>query len=207
MIQIVDVSQRSKNKYLILTDNEIAFVVYKGDLSKYNLEKGREFSEEELETFVTDVILPRGKRRSLYLLGAREYSCKGMRDKLQQDGYPEFCINEIIEFLKCNRYIDDERYAKAFLRTYSRNQSVGQLKNTLRRKGISEECIEMSLEDLAASGDLPSQEELVRQMLRKKKYTKNNTDRREYERIFSYLLRKGFSSELIRRCMRNDCVE
>lgn len=207
MIQIIDVSERSKNKYLILTDNEIAFVVYKGDLSKYNLRKGREFSQEELDAFVSEVILPRGKRRSLYLLGAREYSCKGMRDKLRQDGYPDFCINEIMEFLKCNRYIDDERYAKAFIRTYSGNQSVSRLKNNLRQKGISEECIESSLEDLASSGDLPSQEALVRQMLRKKNYKGYNTDRKEYERIFSYLLRKGFSSELIRRCMREDSVE
>ncbi len=207
MIQIIDVSERSKNKYLILTDDEIAFVVYKGDLSKYNLKKGREFSEEELDSFIDEVILPRGKRRSLYLLGAREYSCKGMRDKLRQDGYPESCINEIIQYLKCNRYIDDERYTKAFIRTYSQQQSAGQLKMNLRKKGVSEECIETAFEELVSSGDLPSQEELIHQMLRKKKYTGNNEDRKEYEKVFTYLLRKGFSAEMIKKCMRDDCTE
>lgn len=203
MMQIVEVTQFNRNKVWIRTDNEIAFVMYKGDLSKYNLYVEQKLSEEAFHIICNDCLLPRAKRRGLFLLEKREYSVYLMQQKLLKDGYPEPVVMSALDYLCRCSYLDDERYTKAFLRTYSFGKSMNRMQMQLRQNGISEECIRLAVAELEANEDLVNERDVIYKLLRKRHYMSSDSTREEREKQIRYLLNKGFSYDIIKDCIEN----
>lgn len=204
MIEILEIVPLNKNKCQIHTDNGVAFVVYKGDLPKNDFFCGAMIAKNKMEMFFSEVLLPRAKMRGMYLLQAREYTVFSLYTKLLQDGYPKVVADQAINYFETNHYVDDSRYTKAFLRTYSKNKSINEMKKILRQKGVSQECILSSLNDVEADGDLECEADVIKRYLQKKKYNSREATLQERNKIFSYLMNKGFSYDNVKSCMENE---
>lgn len=125
---------------------------------------------------------------ALRLLNRKDYTEKEIRDKLLKKSQNGEEINEVIEYLKEKRFIDDIRYAQNYLyfrlkRGYGKRRVVHELLN----KGIGEDLIEsvMTSEDESA-------EEVFLKKLTLLKGKKNKR-----KRLFDFMYRRGFDSDKI----------
>lgn len=146
------------------------------------------------------------KERAVYIITNYSRTEKQLRDKLRQSKkYSDDVIDETIKFLKKHKYIDDIEYAKRYIELYKDKYSEKILKTKLYEKGVDKKIIQKALEECDIMLDSV---ELIKKLLLKKcpdYYERNTTmDIKEKQKIFAFLMRKGFSYEDIQDVMRND---
>ncbi|MFR7992092.1 MAG: regulatory protein RecX [Lachnospiraceae bacterium] len=85
-------------------------------------------------------LVRRARERALYLLAAMPRTEQQLREKLQTSraGYPDDVINEVLEYVKERRYVDDAAYARDYLRARASKKSRRMIFLELQRKGISQ---------------------------------------------------------------------
>lgn len=201
---VTDIVEVTKSRSKVFIDGSFAFVLYKGELRKYRIEKEAEISETVYDELMKKILPKRAKLRSMNLLQSREYTEKQMRDKLKQGGYPERVIDEALSYVKSYRYIDDNRYTASYIEYHVEHKSRQRILQDLMRKGISKECIEKEWDRLEQLGMKENEEKMIFDILEKKHYIEKEADIKERRRMFAFLLRRGFSAEKIRKVMQMD---
>ena len=186
----------TKTKYKVFLDERFAFVLYKGELSRYHIEEGAEITREVYEKIRTEVILKRAKLRALHLLNAMGRTEEQLREKLKQGHYPEDIVEKAIDYVKSFGYIDDSAYARNFVESRKGKKSKKEIYALLCQKGLKSEEIEAAFEECYEKEDTKA---AIESILRKKKYDSETADRVETQKILGYLTRKGFPYEDIRQ--------
>ncbi|MCR5038092.1 MAG: RecX family transcriptional regulator [Bacteroidales bacterium] len=126
----------------------------------------------------------------------QERCVKDVRDKLKAFDLPQEEKQEILDYLLDNRFVNDERYAKSFVRGKI-NQSgwgVNKIRFHLMQKGIDKDIIEEALEQ--------TDEEVYRQRLieilkTKAKTIKADSDFEKKRKLAAYAMQKGFEGALV----------
>lgn len=198
---VTDIVEVTKLRSKVFIDGSFAFVLYKGELRKYSLQTDQEIADEVYEELMTVILPKRAKLRSMKLLQNKEYTEKQLRDKLKQGGYPEKVIEEAVSYVKSYRYIDDDRYAASYIEYHIETKSKQRIIQDLQRKGIARECIERQWNRLELLGIEGNEEEMIRTLLEKKHYSCEYADIKEQRRMYAFLLRRGFTGDLIRKVM------
>ena len=65
---VTKVEAVTKTKYKVYIDGQFAFILYKGELSRFHIAEDQELSQEIYEKIRTEVILKRAKLRAMHLL-------------------------------------------------------------------------------------------------------------------------------------------
>lgn len=199
---VTDVIEVTKAKSRVFLDGEFAFVLYKGELRLYKIRKGEEIAQETVDE-VLHVLLPkRAKKRSLMLLQKKDYTEEELRRKLLDGEYPQETVEEAVSYVKSFHYIDDDKYCRAYINCYSSKWSRQQITTKLMIKGIGKDRINRIFEELYQEGELQdAEEELIRDILRKKHYDSHTADAKMRQKMYQHLAYKGFSSEKIRKTL------
>lgn len=197
---VTEINEISKARYRISLDNEIAFVLYKGDLRLYNIKINSNITEETYNSILNDVLCKRAKLRTMNLLKVKDYTEKQIREKLKQGYYPLKAIDAAIKFLKEYHYLDDERFCDTYIRYHIDSSSKIQMQQKLQVKGISKELFNVVFD---SQNQDPTQNELtqIKKILKKKNYDPVKSDSKEKSKIIQSLYRKGYSFELIKKEM------
>ena len=116
---IIDIIPITKQKYKITTDEQLAFVLYKGELSHYQLEVEGEIADSVWEE-IKLLLHKRAKLRAMHLLTKMDYTEMELRQKLLQGGYMDSAVVSAIDYVKSYHYIDDERYVKKYMQQPSK---------------------------------------------------------------------------------------
>lgn len=201
---VTDIVELTKSRSKVFIDDSFAFVLYKGELRRYSLEQDKEITAEVYEEIMTTILPKRAKMRSMKLLQNKEYTEKQLKDKLQQGGYPEEVIEEAVSYVKSYRYIDDDRYAATYMEYHIDNKSRQCIVQELLKRGISRECVDRQWNNLELLGVKGDEEEMIRTILEKKHYFEKRADLKEQRRIYAFLMRRGFSGDLIRKIMNTE---
>lgn len=131
---------------------------------------------------------------ALFLLEYAGRTEQELRRKLAEREYSPEEIEETVAFLLEYHYLDDEAYARSYIRTRSLRKSSRRLRAELEQKGISRDVIEASIQENPVD-----EEAQIRAFLTKKGYCpETREDAGQYRRIIAALSRKGFSYEKIR---------
>jgi len=110
--------------------------------------------------------------------------------------------HRVLGRLKENKYLDDERYARQFVRQRAeiRKQGSFRIARELRARGVPDRHIEAALAERAAESDEGA---TVRARLaRRLKTLRGPLDERRTASLYNSLLRAGFAAETIRRELR-----
>lgn len=199
---VTDIIEVTKAKSRVFLDGEFAFVLYKGELRLYKLRKNEEVSDKIVEEILHTLLPKRAKKRSLMLLQKKDYTEMELRRKLQECEYPQSAVDEAIDYVKSFRYIDDERYCRAYINCYSSKWSKQQITTKLMAKGIDKRLTHTVYDELLQDGELNcNEEELIRDILRKKHYDPNVSDAKKRQKLYQHLLYKGFSMEQIKHVL------
>lgn len=200
-MQIISVTPLDKRRSKVLTDEDFAFVLYRGELMTYGIEEGAELAPEVYREILEKVLFKRAKERTLYLLKSRDRTELEIRRKLQEGLYPREAVDYAVEFLKRYKFVDDENYGRNYIRVNAERKSRRQLAFELRSKGLDREKIEVLLKECQVSED----RQIVK-FLQKKGYEKETALPRERARLAAALVRKGFSCDAVYRVM-GECDE
>ena len=199
-MKVTGIEPCSKTKYKISLDGKFAFVLYKGELSRFHIREGEELSEETQQKIYSDVLLKRAKLRALHLLSDMDRTENALREKLRLGLYPQEIIDAAVEYVRSFGYLNDARYAENFVRSRQGMKSRREIRAQLLQKGVPSELIDDAFE---ACGEEGGEADAIRRLLEKKRFDPVCADEREIQRLYGYLARKGFSYETVRQVIQN----
>lgn len=188
----------TKQKYQIEIDGQPAFVLYKGELSRYHIREGQDIAEEVYQEITGQVLVKRAKLRAMHLLQKMDRTESDLYNKLVKSGYPISAVETAIAYVKSYGYINDREYARCYVENQKERKGSRRLAAELYQKGISQEIISQVLE----CTDFSDTKETIRLLVEKKKRGKGELDEKEVRRLFGFLARKGFESNEIWSVLR-----
>lgn len=188
---VTEIKAVTKQKYQVEIDGQPAFVLYKGELSRFGIEKDKEIEENRYREIVDEVLTKRAKLRAMHLLEKMDRTRADLRRKLEMSGYPSQAVDAAIEYVESFHYIDDSRYAAMYIENQKSKKGRARLKMELLQKGVHPDIIGQALEEAEEQMDARA---VIRQMLEKKRRGEGPMDEKEKQRLYGFFMRKGFSS-------------
>ena len=137
----------------------------------------------------------------------RAFSVSEMRRKLEDKTENKVLVGPVLAKLREKKLLDDARYAKEFARTRSSQRTQGRYRIVceLRGRGVADANIEAACDEAFAEN---SEADLLKKRLaRKLRLIRGPLDERKRASLYGSLLRSGFSSDLIRKAMREAAAE
>lgn len=204
---VTEIVEFSRNRCKIYIDGEFAFVLYKGELRLYQIREGEEIGEEDYRKITGEILPKRAAMRAMNLLKSRDYTTAQLKEKLVRGGYPDMVIERALEYAASYRYIDDLRYAVSYIICHETDRSRKRIEQDLYGKGISRETMEKAWEEWEKQGGCCDEQSMINRLLEKKHFDCRTADIREKQRVFAFLMRKGFPAEQIRRAMNSENID
>lgn len=189
-----------KNKIHIYIDGEYKLTVDDVFWFSCGYISGDELNEDELTAFEEAAGSRRAFNSALNSLDYRDHSAREMRQKLSRKFDSQY-VDEAVEKLIELDLINDERYAELYARELFEHKKLGKMriKSELRAKGISTETANDAVEKLFEEEE-PDNVQRIVDIINKKYYNKMN-DEAGRKRVFSALIRMGYSFSDIREAM------
>lgn len=140
--------------------------------------------------------LEKAKNYAFLLLKFRQRSAKEITQRLKQKNFDDSVIKETLSFLKRQGFVDDESFAKAWIDSRLKKPlGLRRIKEELRIKGIDTDIIESNLKKIKQ--DYLEEEVVARIAADRLSKLKGIEPQKAKRRTFAYLLRRGFSPEVI----------
>ena len=123
-----------------------------------------------------------------------------MLEKMRRWEVPEEAQARVMQRLVKERYVDDERYAQAFVKDKIRYNKWGRRKvdQALWQKHIDEDIRKRVLDEVDDDEYLKVLRPLLKQ---KRKSTKANSDYELNQKLMRFALGRGFTFDIIRQCI------
>ncbi len=202
MRQITEIKKLTGGRYLVTLEDGVCFPLYKKELNEFNIEEEGILEEEQFSQIMTELLPKRAKLRAMRILEQMDRTEHQLRTKLEAMSYPAGIVTEAVEYVKKYRYVDDLRYAVSYMEYRRESRSLRQMEQELYQKGISKEVFQAAAEQI----EQPDEESQIQALLRKKKYEPGVTDRKETDKIFRFLLRKGYSISAVQHAMHAESL-
>ena len=134
------------------------------------------------------------------LCAQAEHCQQEMRDKMRRWELDETVQNRIIDRLIKERYVDDERYARAFVKDKIRYNKWGRRKvqQALWKKRIDADIQQRVLDEIDEKEYLDVLRPLLKQ---KRKSIKAESDYELNQKLLRFALGRGFGFDIIRQCL------
>ena len=132
-----------------------------------------------------------------------EHCEQEMRDKMKRWEIDAATQDSIIARLVKERYIDNERYARAFVKDKIRYNKWGRRKvqQALWMKRISDDIQQKVFDEIE---DKEYLDVLIPLLKKKRKSTRANSDYELNQKLVRFALSRGFDFGIIRQCMEVD---
>lgn len=185
-------------RYNIYIDYKFSFSASDEDIIKYSLTEDKNIENEELESLIKKCEETKAYSYALNLLSIKDYTSKDIKTKLKLKQYSDQTIQSVLSRLESYDFVNDEKYVKKYI-DYSLNiKKIGKNKILfdLQNKGIKSSNIEsIEIDEAIQYSNAYSL------ALKKVKSISNNT--KIQDKVFRYLLSKGYDFDLIRKVLRN----
>mgnify|MGYP001476945293 CR=1 FL=1 len=134
--------------------------------------------------------------KALDILSRREHSSYELKTKLKKFETDEKDLNQLIQKLKASNFVDDRRFATAFIKSKSQSgYGPSYISQYLLKKGISSDLYDINLLNI-------DWEYICREQFEKKRRGKD-INFKEREKILRFLAYRGFSYEIIKNALKD----
>lgn len=194
------ITRLEKNKgktYSVYVDDKIVFDVPEFVLMKLDIHVGMELNEKELDLIKNQVLISIAKNDVINFVSYKMRTSYEIVQKLK-GSYPFEIIEEVINYLEENGYLNDENYAEKFI---IEKKKLGKLSRKaliykMLEKGIKREIIEDKLNKLNYD-----EKEYAKKYANKVDKVKNKAD---VLKTTNSLYRKGFSQSTIKLILKDE---
>lgn len=200
IITKIEVQKRSKDRVNIYVDEEYFMAVYAELVYTHSLKKGMEIDKESLESLLHDEMYMKAKNKALSVLSKSDQSEKKLREKLLND-YDENIVEEVIEFLKGYKLINDNLLAEKIVHDNMNLSKFGKnkIKQNLYNKGIAASDIQDAISQIDPDEEYENAKYLAEKRLKRLKGEDKN---KINQKIYQHLAYKGFNYDIIKRVLR-----
>ncbi|WPZ18841.1 recombination regulator RecX [Geobacillus subterraneus] len=198
---IVDIAVTKENAerftIVIHRDDEppLKLTVDQDVLLEFRLKKGMIIDDDLLRDIVYADGVKKAYQQALYFLAHRMRSEHEIIGHLRKKGVADPVIEEVLRKLRAERYVDDEAFAAAYVRTQKNTSAKGPrlIRAELERLGVPASAIEQSLDEYPFSEQVAAARSLYEKA---KKQRRAESARAFLERVKQQLVRRGFSPEV-----------
>lgn len=197
----------TKRLKVTLNDGEMTFLLYDGEVKRYIPIGENGLSSAKLDEIIKEVLIPRAKKRALYLLKNSDKTEFQIRKKLGEACTDENIIEEVMRYLKKNGLIDDLSYATRYAGELKKDHSRLQIVQKLMSRGIDKETISMAVSELSGEDEIAACKNVLRRRLSCKDLFEKKDEplSKDAESTILFLKRKGFAHDTISQCLGDCC--
>jgi len=188
-MKITDIKQQVKRqgRYSIFADSKYVFSLSENELMTSGIRIGREYTPQEFEDLKQTAVEDKAYMRAIDLLSRRMRSEWELRDYLKRKEYEPPIVDKILNMLSDKGYVDDFKFAEAWVRNRRLLKATSQRKLSmeLKQKHVAEDVIAAAL-----SGDETNEQDVLKGVIAKKR---TQTRYQDEQKLMAYLLRQGFN--------------
>ena len=168
--------------------------LYRQTVEDFGLYTGKEFTEAEKETLLTEAGKMSAKMRAVRIVSASSVSKKDLEQRLVRKGEDPDQAKEAVQWMEDLHLVDDRNTAEAVVHScISKGYGLQRAKQALYEKRIPKEYWEEALEDY------PDQMEKILSFLRSR--LDADSDDRQVKKAVDALLRRGHSYRTVREAL------
>ena len=198
VISGISVQKKNPQRVSIFLDGEFAFGL--SSIVAAWLQVGQKLSEQKIEELRQKDGIEVAHQSALKLLNYRSRTKKEISQRLNEKGYSDSQIQDVINRLENSGLVEDARYAQMWVENrnefHPRSQRLMQLE--MKLKGIDEEVIESALGGSADDGELALR--AAKKQLRKYEQLEWPIFR---QKLSAFLARRGFTYGTIAPVVRS----
>lgn len=189
----IEAQKNKKERVNVYINDEYSFSCSMELVYRYNLEKGINIDLDYIKEVVKEDNYIYCKESALRTIEKTLKTEKEVINKLEKKGFEKSTIDKTMIFLRNYNFVDDNKYAKCYIKEKLKVDGKKKIKFNLLKKGINESIIDESFSAYDTSGD-----EYINSLrkIAEKKYNilkKGNIDETKMKKkLCDYLLRKGY---------------
>jgi len=196
-ITSLEIQKGNPGRVNVFLNDRYAFAVRLIDAGV--LKKGQTLSPKEIRRLKEADDRYKTYRTAMNYLAYRARSQTEIERHLKRKGFTSELINQTIERLRSQKYLNDQEFARAWLKSRTRRKpaSKSALQFELKQKGIDEKIIKDLLMDIDSN-------ELARTCVETKLRLWGDLDREDFKKkTINYLKRRGFNYEVCLNAYRH----
>lgn len=200
-MKIVKYTRLASGKYKVLFDNKKELILYERVIIDTNLLYKKEITSEEYNNLVSLNNYQDIYNKVIKYIGIRLRSKKEITDYLKKMGLSTEVVDDILNKLITNKYIDDERFSQAYIKDKYNFSNNGPYKiiNELVKLGIDKDMAYTYTFDI-----ITNEEEKINKLINK--YVKSDKKHDWYylrNKIYNNLINLGYSKEIVISILNN----
>jgi regulatory protein len=192
--------QHDAGRISIFLNGAFAFGLAEDVVVSAGLHRGMELEVEAQQALLAEDAFIRARIRALDYIAFKARTEHEVRQKLARSGFPEEIAERAIGRIRELGYLDDEAYARAYVRGRLTGRGHGpvRLRADLLRRGLARELIDRALAEQVEEDDLL---EAARRQARQRwqRLASEADPRRRRKKAFDFLLRRGFDFDTARQ--------
>ena len=148
----------------------------------------------------------KAKNYAFLLLKFRLRSVNELVERLKRKGFTEERSREVVSFLEEKKFVDDKLFAKSWINArLKRPFGLRRIRLELKAKGVNKEVVE---EEIGNISEDYTETEIVADLIKVKlKRLKGIEPVVAKRRIYGYLVRRGFSPEIVINNLNRLCKQ
>ena len=199
VITDIAVQKKDNNRLSVFLNKHFAFGISFDTYENFLLKRDSILSREKVDEILLFEKLQKAKTSAMKYIGVKARSEFELRKKLRTQEHEPEIINKVVEDFKDRKYIDDRDFAEMYARDFVKFKKDGtfKLKKSLMQKGIKSEVIDEVVECYVSTED--QFEKALKLSKRKFDFLGNKENKKE--KIYRFLLQKGFDGSVVSRVL------
>ena len=197
-MQVVNINySKSKEVFEVVFEDETKLLLNYNIFEKYKVSVDMYFSEDEILEMKYFSDIERAKSRAINYISGKLKTKYEVRLKLKENGFAEDVIDEVLDILEKDEYLNDKVYCEIFIEDKKKLNGYGKnkIKSLLIQKGISKNIFEDFLNEFEYDEEFDN---ALKMGIKKLELLSNEEDNfKKKQKIINYLTYRGFGFDVI----------
>lgn len=202
-MQVTNISySKSKEVFEVVFEDETKLLLNYNIFEKYKVSVDMDFSENEIQEMKYFSDIERAKSRAINYISGKLKTKYEVRLKLKEKDFTEDIIDEVINILEKEEYLNDRLYCEVFIEDKKQLNGYGKnkIKSLLIQKGISKSVFEDFLDEFEYEEEFDN---ALKMGIKKLNLLSNEEDIfKKKQKLINYLAYRGFSFDVINDVLR-----
>ena len=202
-MQVIKINySKSKEVFEVIFEDETKLLLNYNIFEKYKVSVDMDFSENEIQEMKYFSDIERAKSRAINYISGKLKTKYEVRLKLKEKDFTEDIIDEVIDILEKEEYLNDRLYCEVFIEDKKQLNGYGKnkIKSLLIQKGVSKSVFEDFLDEFEYEEEFDN---ALKMGIKKLNLLSNEEDVfKKKQKLINYLAYRGFSFDVINDVLR-----
>lgn len=202
-MQVTNISySKSKEVFEVVFEDETKLLLNYNIFEKYKVSVDMDFSETEIQEMKYFSDIERAKSRAINYISGKLKTKYEVKLKLKEKDFTEDIIDEVIDILEREEYLNDRLYCEVFIEDKKQLNGYGKnkIKSLLIQKGVSKSVFEDFLDEFEYEEEFDN---ALKMSIKKLNLLSNEDDNfKKKQKLINYLAYRGFSFDVINDVLR-----